>query len=148
MLSPLPGHFLVSTGNAKLLRLLGGGAGNIIIWTVIIEGIKEESSTEKLPEKQRHSECKAGHSHPPVLWPHEEETTLGRDRVSFRVLKESSRLQPGLCAKQNPNPSTFPPIYMQTFHVCMCKSIHVVSVSVTVFRPGPQGTQSWWGLCT
>lgn len=31
MLSLLPGHFLVGTGNAKLLRLLGGGAGNIII---------------------------------------------------------------------------------------------------------------------
>lgn len=64
MLSLLPGHFLVGTENAKLLWLWGGGAGNIIIRTVIIEGIKEESPTEKLPEKQRHSEFQAGHSHP------------------------------------------------------------------------------------
>lgn len=51
---------------------------------------------------------------------------FGQDRVSFHVLKESSRLQPVLCAKQNPNRSTFPPSYVQTFHVGMCKSIHMV----------------------
>lgn len=41
----VPGHFLVRTGHAKFLQLLGGGAGNRIICTVIIEGIEEESPT-------------------------------------------------------------------------------------------------------
>lgn len=41
---------------------------------MIIEGIKEESPTEKLPEKQRLSEFKASHSHPPASWPQSEES--------------------------------------------------------------------------
>lgn len=77
MFSPPPGHFLFGTGNAKLLWLLGGGSGNIIIWTVIIEGIKEESTTESLPKKQRHSGFKAGYLYSPVLWPQYEETYPG-----------------------------------------------------------------------
>lgn len=43
----LLGYFLVGIGNVKFLRLWGGGVGNIIIWIVIIEGIKEENLIEK-----------------------------------------------------------------------------------------------------
>lgn len=102
----LLGHFLVRAGNAKLLWLLGVGAGNLIICTVIIGGIKEESSPEKLLEEQRYLEGKAAHSPPPVTGkrkPH-----LVRTSTPFFVPVESTHLQQATCAKptQAPAPST------------------------------------------
>lgn len=109
----LPDHFLVRAGNAKLL---GVGAGNIIIWTVIIEGIKEESPSAKLPEEQRYLEGKTANSPSPATGkrkPH-----LVRTRAPFPVPVKSTHLPQAPCARQTQAPA--PSTYLFADLLCLC----------------------------
>lgn len=125
MLSPLPGHFLVGAGNAKLLWLLGRGAGNIIICTVISEGIKEESPTGKFPKKTKALRVQNGHFTLQSRGHRKEQTTLGQDRGPFPAPKRSPHIC-SWCSVPNKIPTSAPFhvfMYRPSVFVCMNPSM-------------------------
>ena len=120
------------------------------MWTVIIEGIKEEKPNWKTSRKAKALRIQSKPLIPSCLTDAtaiKEKAAPGPDWGYFPGPQRIHTSVAVLCAKQNSSSSTLPHPYVQTFHVCVSKLVPVVPVSLTAFRLGPQGEEPCWGLC-
>lgn len=141
--------FNAGTGNAKLLWLLGGGAGNIIIWTVIIEGIKEEKPNWKTSRKAKALRIQSKPLIPSVSQPRRNQRK-SCTRSWLGPLSRSQRIT-HLCLSSVPNKILTP----APFPILMCRPSMFVCLSWSMWCLyhlllsgwDPRGAKPCWGLC-